>query len=158
LATVPDDLFRYNTGVTGDGFYQTFQTCGSLTTIPVNLFKYNTSVTSFYRCFYGCNKLKLHKYIFYGEGEEGTRFLNKSINFTECFYRISFTGEIGEAPELWNCTFGTGTVTKTNCFGGSGNSLNSIYNYCSIPSAWGATGAACNVLLSSFLTRVDSDE
>ena len=55
--------------------------------------------------------------------EQSTRFLNQSVNFESCFERTSFTGTIGEAPDLWNCDFG--------------NSLTSISNYSTIPSAWG---------------------
>lgn len=62
-------------------------------------------------------------------GEESTRFLNKTIDFTDCFARGAFTGTQGTAPALWDCDFGTGTPTKTGCYGGAGNSLTSLDNY-----------------------------
>ena len=136
LASLPVDLFRYNTLVSTNGFYQTFYSCSSLASIPVDLFRYNTLVSTdgFYQTFYGCAKLQLHKWIFYSTGEEGTRFLNKTLSFAECFSLTSFTGTIGEAPELWNCDFGTGSPTKTDCF--NGHSINSVSNYADIPAEW----------------------
>ena len=50
---------------------------------------------------------------------------------------ISPDAENGEAPpDLWNCDFGTGTPTKTSCFGGNGNNAITLTNYTSIPSEW----------------------
>lgn len=46
------------------------------------------------------------------------------------------TGTQGTAPELWNCSFGSGTPTKTACYGGVGNSGTSLDNYADIPSDW----------------------
>jgi len=57
-------------------------------------------------------------------------------NFQACFSRPSFTGTQGEAPELWECDFGSGTPTKTECYAGAGNSLTSLSNYGDIPSDW----------------------
>ena len=134
LTSIPVDLFRYNTSATE--FWSTFQGCYNLTSVPVLLFKYNTNANSFYRTFYGCNKLQLNRNIFFADGEEASRFLNKTVSFQQCFYRTSFTGTMGEAPPLWSCSFGTGSSTKTSCFGGAGNSVSSLSNYASIPVAW----------------------
>ena len=136
LASLPVDLFRYNTAVSTYGFNSTFHSCSSLASLPDGLFRYNTLVSTngFYRTFYDCAKLQLHKWIFYLTGEEGTRFLNKTLSFAECFFLTSFTGTIGEAPELWNCNFGTGTPTRTDCF--NGHSINSVSNYADIPAEW----------------------
>jgi hypothetical protein len=114
----------------------TFYGCSSLASLPDGLFRYNTLVSTggFAYTFYGCAKLQLHKWIFYLTGEEGTRFLNKTLSFVECFFLTSFTGTIGEAPELWNCDFGTGTPTITDCF--NGHSINSVSNYADIPAKW----------------------
>ena len=136
LTSIPTDLFRYNTAVSTSGFRSTFEGCSSLASLPDGLFRYNTAVSDngFYRTFYGCAKLQLHKWIFYSTGEEGTRFLNKTLSFANCFSLTSFTGTIGEAPELWNCNFGTGTPTRTDCF--NGHSINSVSNYADIPAEW----------------------
>ena len=134
LTSIPNDLFKYNTNVTS--FSLTFYNCTSLTSIPDNLFKYNTNVTSFSRTFSGCTELQINPYTFYSDGEQSTRFLNKSIDFTSCFRRTSFTGIQGTAPELWNCNFGTGTPTRTDCFDGTGNNTTSISNYNDIPIEW----------------------
>ena len=134
LASIPTDIFRYNTAVTS--FAYCFNACSSLTTVPADLFKYNTAVTTFAQALTACTKLQLNKNIFYADGEQGTRFLNKTVSFSICFSRASFTGTQGVAPDLWNCNFGTGTPTKTNCYGGAGNSLTSLSNYADIPVAW----------------------
>ena len=136
VTSVPVDLFKYSTAISTNGFLETFSGCSSLASLPVDLFRYNTAVSDygFYRTFYNCVKLQLHKWIFYSTGEEETRFLNKTLSFAECFSLTSFTGTIGEAPELWNCDFGTGTPDTTDCF--NGHSINSVSNYADIPAAW----------------------
>ncbi len=138
LTTIPTDLFRYNTLVSSNGFNSTFFNCINLTTVPNYLFKYNTAVSTqgFYRTFQYCRKLQISPWLFYADGEQSTRFLNKSCNFQECFDRSSFTGTQGTAPDLWNCDFGTGSVTKTDCFNGAGNSTTSLTNYNDIPAEW----------------------
>ena len=137
LTTIPVDLFKYNVNVSTHGFVYTFRGCASLTAIPVDLFRYNVNVSTngFYGTFYGCNKLQLNRNIFYADGEQSTRFLNKSPNFQGCFVLLAaFSGTQGEAPDLWNCNFGTGTATKTDCF--DGHSAASLSNYASIPAEW----------------------
>lgn len=109
-----------------------FYGCTSLTTLPAGLFQYNTAVTDFYRCFYGCTKITLRSDIF--GTAYSTRFSGKTVNFSSCFYRASFSGTKGTAPALWSFTFGS--VTSSGCFGGAGNSATSLSNYSSIPSAW----------------------
>jgi len=137
LTTVPSGLFNTNTAVRY--FSQLFQDCINLTTVPSELFRNNIQANNFDYCFLNCNKLQQRSDIFFRAGEESTRFLNRSVSFSSCFQRSSFTGIQGTAPALWNCSFGAGTPTKTNCWTGSGNSLTSLTNYNSIPSAWGGT-------------------
>jgi hypothetical protein len=159
LLSVPVDLFRYNTLVGDSGFNSTFYGCSNLSTIPKDLFKYNVAVTSggFNSTFYGCTKLKLNRNIFFSDGEESTRFLNKSVDFTDCFNRSTYTGaEPGEAPALYNVNFGTGTATKTNCFSGIGNGLVSILNYALIPTIWGRTGTFTAELYNLNVYKIDS--
>lgn len=138
ITSIPVDLFRYNTIVSTDGFRGTFTGCSSLLSVPMYLFRYNLLVDTrgFYETFYMCSKLQRNRNIFFADGEESTRFLNKSVDFYRCFYIVSFTGSQGEAPPLWNCSFGTGTPVTTGCFGGAGNSSTSLSNYASIPAAW----------------------
>ena len=113
-----------------------FQNCSNLATLPVGLFRFNTGITTFNQCFITCPKIQLNTQIFCLSGETTTRFLNQSPNFNSCFNRASFTGTQGTAPDLWNYSYGTGTPTTTNCFAGAGNSLTSLTNYASIPTAW----------------------
>ena len=136
LTSIPENLFDNCTQVTD------FSHCffnNNLTSIPENLFDNCTQVTSFSSCFRDNRNLKLNKYIFYSEGQQSTRFLNQSVNFGNCFSRDSYISpdaEGGEAPDLWNCDFGTGTPTKAGCFGGNGNNAITLTNYTSIPSDW----------------------
>jgi len=56
---IPSGLFDTFTGITG-GFYRTFQNCVNLTSIPVDLFRYNTLITGqyvFYETFDGCSQI-----------------------------------------------------------------------------------------------------
>lgn len=134
ITTIPASLFDYS--ISAITFYRTFYNCTSLTTAPADLFRLNTLCLNFSGTFQGCSKLQVNSDLFYQAGESATRFLNKSVSFSSCFYRTSFSGTIGTAPDLWNCDFGTGTPVTTLCYGGSGNSLSSLSNYASIPGAW----------------------
>jgi hypothetical protein len=138
LVSLPVDLFRYNTLVDLQGFYRTFFACTSLTSLPNYLFRYNIRATTngFRETFYDCTKLELNKWIFFAPGEESTRFLNRVSDFRGCFSRTAYTGIQGEAPELWNCDFGTATPATTGCYGGAGNSLSSLSNYNEIPASY----------------------
>lgn len=135
LTSLPDDLFRYNTKISTNGAAWTFHSCTNLTSLPADLFKYNTVCTSFNSTFYGCNKLQLRSDIFFTAGGESTRFLNRSVDFTNAFNIGTFTGTQGTAPALWDCSYGTGTPTTTTCF--TGHTAASVTNYASIPTAWG---------------------
>ncbi|MBP8289059.1 MAG: hypothetical protein KAX51_04510, partial [Chromatiaceae bacterium] len=137
LTTLPVDLFRYNTAVSTSGFRSTFSSCTNLASLPADLFRYNTAVSTggFSSAFQNCNNLQLRSDIFFQPGEETTRFFNKSVDFTNCFNIGTFAGTQGTAPELWNCSFGTGTPTTTTCF--TGQTSASITNYASVPTAWG---------------------
>lgn len=134
LTSIPTDLFRYNTAVTD--FNYAFFNCISLATVPDALFKYNTVCTNFSGVFRDCTALQLNQYTFYESGERDIRFFDQSINFTQVLDRATFTGAQGTAPDLWNCDFGTGIPTKTNCWEGAGNSTTSLSNYNDIPSDW----------------------
>ncbi len=133
--SIPTDLFRYNTQVSVNGFFATFNSCRNLSgSIPTDLFRYNTQCTSFNSAFYLCFKLQQNANIFYVDGEQATRFLNQSVDFTNCFRVTSYTGDQGVAPDLWNCTFGTGTPIKTDCW--QGHSVSTVSNFADIPADW----------------------
>ena len=134
LVSIPAGLFDTCVNVTS--FSATFAGCSGLTTVPSGLFRFNTACLSFSFTFSYCIKLRAVADLFYAAGEQVSRFLNKSINFTNCFNRLTFTGVQGIAPDLWACDFGTGTPTKTHCYGGAGNSVTSLSNYASIPIDW----------------------
>lgn len=134
LTSIPSDLFRYNTLVSTEGFGGTFYACTGLTSVPALLFKYNTFCNSFLSVFENCNKLQLRADLFFDTGEETTRFLNKTVDFTNAMKIGTFTGTQGTAPALWSCDFGTGAATKTDCF--DGHSSSSITNNGDIPAEW----------------------
>ncbi len=137
ITTLPADLFRYNTLVSTSGFQEAFIDCTGLTTLPADLFRYNTLISDsgFVYTLYGCNKLQLRSDIFFRPGEESTRFLDQSPDFSSCFQlAAAFTGTQGTAPALWDCTYGTGTPVIADCF--QGHSAASVDNYSAIPVAW----------------------
>lgn len=134
LTSLPTDLFRYNTLVSSSGFSSAFYGCTGLTSLPTDLFRYNTACTSWNSTFEGCVKLQQNANIFYQDGAQATRFLNQTVDFTECFKVTSFTGTTGVAPDLWNCDFGTETATKTDCW--QGHSVSTVSNFGDIPAAW----------------------
>jgi hypothetical protein len=92
---------------------------------------------SFVSVFQNCNKLQLRADIFFPAGQEGTRFLNQTVDFTSAFAIGTFTGTQGTAPALWTCDFGTGTPTKTSCF--TGHTTSSVDNHAAIVAdgTWG---------------------
>jgi len=133
--SIPTDLLRYVTSATNLSYL--FFNCSGLTGYDADLCRENVLCTDFSYMMYGCTAMQQRSDTFYRSGEESTRFLNQSPNFTSCFERDSFTGTQGTAPDLWNCSFGTGTPTTTGCWAGAGNSVASLTNYASIPVAWG---------------------
>ena len=133
-------------------FFATFYNCTGLTgTIPS--FAACTLVTSFSATFLGCSGLTLLENCFYEQADKGTRFLNKTVSFSNCFNRSTATGSQGVAPDLWNCNFGTGTPTTDDCFSGDGNSATSLENYKNIPTAWGGAPVSAPTI-----TDIDTDE
>lgn len=138
LTSIPQDIFRYNVNASNNAFYFTFSNCTNLSSYGSDLFKYNVNavIGAFQYTFQNCNKLQIRRDTFCSIGEENTRFLNKSVDFTNCFIRSSFTGVQGTVPDLWNYNFGSGTPVKTACFRGAGNNSTSISNYADIPVDW----------------------
>lgn len=161
LVTLPNDLFKYVTSCTGFSatfefgvfttipsgwfdyittvnatFVNIFASNTALTTVPSELFRLTTSSLNYSTVFYGCLKLQMVADLFYRSGEESTRFLNQSPQFSGFMYRTSFTGSQGSAPNLWTCSLGTGSWPATFSiipFGGAGNSATSISNYSDLP-------------------------
>jgi hypothetical protein len=142
LKTIPPYLFDSCTGITScQGI---FEGCINLETIPYGLFYKNVNCLDFGASFWECHKLEINPWIFYlNDSDKLTRFLNQSVYFSltlgaghGTFERDAFTGIQGQAPDLWNCDFGTGIPITNECFRGLGNSLTSISNYNDIPIGW----------------------
>lgn len=119
--------------------------------IPIYLFRNNPLCTNFSYAFRECRSAVLNKWIFFADGEENTRFatvggfINLSYVFQRSYY---YAASPGQAPELWNCNFGTSSVSKNYCYSNNGNNLDSLTNYCSIPIEWGANKTNCPILES----------
>jgi len=110
--------------------------CNSLTgSIPDGLLDNCPLITTMAYCWFGCSGLQISPWIFYNDGQQSTRFLNQSVNFTNCFYNTGTATEHGVAPDLWNCDFGTGTPTLTDCWHGQDST--DLLNWKNIPVAWG---------------------
>jgi hypothetical protein len=135
---IPDNLFYNCVDVTS--FFLCFYNCFGITHISAGLFYTCTLATDFGNCFVNNLNARISPWVFYPPGGQSSRFINQSINFTSCFQSYTFSGDQGQAPDLWNCDFGSGTPTTTNCYDGAGNSLTSLVNYNNIPSAWGGAG------------------
>lgn len=119
LVTIADSCFA-NNSFTGE--------------IPAGFLRYNTALVTIGPMFANNTALVVTPWIFYADGEQATRFLNKSVGFDNCFLRTSYTGAQGTAPDLWSCSFGTGTITKAGCFANA--SLAMYSNVADIPAAW----------------------
>jgi len=145
LANLPDDLFRYVTGVLD--FNSSFRGCTALDSIPDDLFRYNSDVTSFLGCFYGCYNISTLPADLFHYNPDVTSFANCFMycnaltaipaalfdynvsvsSFAYTFYGCSALG--GNAPALWTRDPApTGTTCFYNCTG--------LSNYASIPAGW----------------------
>jgi hypothetical protein len=82
-----------------------FTSCNILT-IPAGLFDNLTLLTYFDTCFDANVNLRQRSTDLFPSGGESTRFIGKSINFSNCYRRSSFGGTQGTAPDIWNCDFG----------------------------------------------------
>lgn len=101
-------LFYYNKWAYNDGFKETFRGCTALASVPNSLFNEQIYCGGFVRTFYQCAKLQFNEWTFYNLASKFTRFAlvgYQFCDFTECFYRSTFTGAAGKAPELWLGTY-----------------------------------------------------
>jgi hypothetical protein len=159
-------LFRYNTAVSGSGFYRTFRDCTGLTSIPADLFRYNTNVSSsgFYVTFNGCTGLtSIPADLFrYNTAVSGSGFYktfegcNKLQQRADIFFasgeestrflnRVSNFEGCFDLTAAFSGTKGTapalwdctyGTATPVTTNTFDGHSADSVDNFASIPEAW----------------------
>lgn len=140
LETLPEGLF--DRAVNAKDFTGCFFGATGLKQLPSGLFSKNTKAKTFKYCFSGCTSLQIRDDIFPGSFDlaEG-----ETVDFFECFYRSSFSGEQGTAPALWE-NVPTAIVdipgvifahiNGLRCFGGDGNNSQSLSNYDSILPDW----------------------
>lgn len=144
LENVPQHLFNFNSLSPLTGGYGLFQNCTSLKTIPNNIFNWinnlSGNLSTFAYLFDGCTSLvvspgMLPENNFYQSGDDFT--------LMNTFYRTSYSGsEPGEAPFLWEYPNVKGIMDTyaeswKTCFGGAGNSAESLINYPIIPTQLG---------------------
>ena len=122
LTAIPENLFEKNTAATD--FSYCFYDCSStqLTTIPEGLFAKNAEATNFNSCFYGCTYMMFNPNIFVdptaAEQDKLNRFIDKDMDFRNCFYQVNLHNNSGTAPALWKYEKGSGQWKTTNCFKG----------------------------------------
>ena len=122
LTAIPGNLFEKNTAATD--FSYCFYDCSStqLTTIPEGLFAKNAEATNFNSCFYGCTYMMFNPNIFVdptaAEQDKLNRFIDKDMDFRNCFYQVNLHNNSGTAPALWKYEKGSGQWKTTNCFKG----------------------------------------
>jgi len=109
-------LFDNNTLVSSFGFNNAFDSCSNLASVPSELFRYNSVATGFRDTFRNCDKLVMPSDLFW-DGVVVTkenRFDGQTVDFTRFFDIWSWSGaSAGTAPELWNAA---GTLTGTDAF------------------------------------------
>ena len=85
---------------------------------------------------YGCfrnTEFTPNPRMFYNDGEQATRFLNQSVNFSRMF-SVPGSPAPGLVPDLWNCDFGTGTPSHVEWIDGHNEST--LLNWKNIPVDW----------------------
>ena len=136
IKSLSPDMFSKNR--TLSNLRGAFRGCVNLTEIPELLFANNREGLDWDYIFYGCINAKFNQNIFCDEKTEmKTRFTNgRAIGFSYAFSRDSFQGTGKSiAPQLWNYSYDK-SVAASKCFGGAGNTAQSITNYGDIPSGW----------------------
>ena len=120
LQAIPGGLFANNTAATN--FSYCFYGCTGLKAIPEGFFAKNTEATNFNSCFYGCTYMMFNPNIFVdpaaAEQDKLNRFIDKDMDFRNCFYQVNLHNNSGTAPALWSYAKGSGNWTTANCFKG----------------------------------------
>ena len=120
LTAIPGNLFEKNKAATD--FRNCFYGCTGLQTIPEGLFAKNAEAINFNSCFYGCTYMMFNPNIFVNpaaaEQDKLNRFIDKDMDFRNCFYQVNLHNNSGTAPALWSYAKGSGNWTTANCFKG----------------------------------------
>lgn len=120
LKTITGNLFEKNTAATD--FSYCFYGCTGLKAIPEGFFAKNAEATNFNSCFYGCTYMMFNPNIFVdptaAEQDKLNRFIDKDMDFGNCFYQVNLHNNSGTAPALWKYVKGSGQWKTANCFKG----------------------------------------
>ena len=120
LQAIPGGLFTNNTAATN--FSYCFYGCTKLKAIPEGLFAKNAEAINFNCSFYGCTYMMFNPNIFVDpaatEQDKLNRFIDKNMDFRNCFYQVNLHNNSGTAPALWDYVKGSGQWQTTNCFKG----------------------------------------
>jgi hypothetical protein len=107
ITAIPNDFFAY-TPLIDNGTYAFCQT--AITTTPASLAVGLGNLASCNYMFAAIPTLQIRADMFYSEAGRDTRFLGKAVDWSNAFFRTTFTGAQGTAPDLWNCDYGE-TIT-----------------------------------------------
>lgn len=135
LTTLPGSLF--SKAINASSFQGCFSYCSSLTTLPNSLFNSNTNISDLSACFFSCVNLTMNPDIF-GSNTNLIKMTDKGkvgSFFSMPDYDNRFSGVAGEAPPMWNFTYGSGfdTTANNNCFNRTKLALT---NWDAIPDNW----------------------
>jgi len=133
--------FQAATGLTGD--------------IPSRFFAELTSATFWNYAFYQVSGVRIPGDLWYSDGEQSTRFLDKSSNFFHCFDGCGTDYSDNVLPDVWTCDFGSATPSHDNWI--DGHSDSTVTNWDDIPSTWdGDTEQPVKLSISCSISDVEA--
>ena len=133
---LPSGLLDYFTNVTN--ISRIFQNVTGLSGgIPSCFFANLTNVSFWNYAFTNVSSIRIPYDLWYSDGEQSTRFLNKSSNFFHCFDGCGTDYTDNVIPDVWTCGFGTATPSHDNWIDGHSASTATNYNF--VPISWGGT-------------------
>ena len=135
LTTLPGSLF--SKAINASSFSNCFNNCSSLTTLPNSLFNSNVNISDLSMCFSDCINLTMNPDLF-GSNTNLVKMTDKGkVNsfFSMPDYDNRFKGIAGEAPPMWNFTYGSDfdTTEDNYCFNKTKLALT---NWDAIPNNW----------------------
>jgi hypothetical protein len=133
IASIQSDIFDNCVNVTSA--YSVLNSCPNLGSIPDGLLKPLIGCDYFAYAFTNCTLARINPWVFYDDGDQGTRFLNKSPNFDSIFSGTGTSLSDNTIPDLWTCDYGSGTPSHASWI--NGHSASTLTNWYEIPPDWG---------------------
>jgi len=135
IASIQSDIF--DNCVNATNAYSVLNSCPNLGSIPDGLLKPLIGCDYFAYAFTNCTLARINPWVFYDDGDQGARFLNKSPNFDSIFSGTGTSLSDNTIPDLWTCDYGSGTPSHAAWI--TGHSASTLTNYNFIPVSWGGT-------------------